>query len=111
MQPEPEKLHSLGEVSVNEADHSVTATEALYALFGHGGNCCAVSQILKSVVREIRTLRSEGVGTTYAVVPSTRRGRVTGCPTVTETSRAFSTNLHLLGDIALILQINFYIFL
>jgi hypothetical protein len=61
MQPEPEKLYSLGEVSVNEADHSVTATEALYAFFGHGGVCCAVSQIPKSVVREIRTLRSEGV--------------------------------------------------
>ncbi len=63
MQPEPEKLHSLGEVSVNEADHSVTATEALYAFFGHGGICCAVSQILKSV-QEIHMLGSEGVGTT-----------------------------------------------
>jgi len=32
-----------------------------------------VSQIPKSVVREIRTLRSGGVGTTFMVVPSTRR--------------------------------------
>ena len=32
-----------------------------------------MSQIPKSVVREIRTLRSVGVGTTFSVVPSTRR--------------------------------------
>jgi hypothetical protein len=42
-------------------------------LCSHGSNCCAVSQIPKSVVREIRTLRSVGVGTTFSVVPSTRR--------------------------------------
>ena len=89
MQPEPEKLYSLGEVSVNEVDHSVTATEALYAFFGNGGICCAVSQILKSVVREIRTLRSEGVGTTYAVVPSTRRCLATGVPTATLPEMSF----------------------
>ncbi|HEC60787.1 MAG TPA: hypothetical protein ENI27_00865 [bacterium] len=73
MQPETEELHYLGEVLVNEAGHSATATQALLALCGHGGSCCAVSQILKSVVREIHTLRSEGVGTAFSVVPSTRR--------------------------------------
>jgi len=39
-----------------------------------------VRQIPKSVVREIRTLRSEGVGTTFMVVPSTRRESGDGCP-------------------------------
>ena len=63
MQSKLEELHSLGEVSANEVDHSATATKTLHAVFGYEKVRCAVRQIPKSVVREIRTLRSEGVGT------------------------------------------------
>ena len=80
MQSKSEKLHSLGEVSANEVDHSASATKTLHVVFGYERVRCAVRQIPKSVVREIRTLRSEGVGTANWAVPSTRRAPGNGCP-------------------------------
>ncbi len=80
MQSKSEKLHSLGEVSADEVDHSASATKTLHAVFGYERVCCAVRQISKSVVREIRTLRSEGVGTANWAVPSTRRAPGNGRP-------------------------------
>ncbi len=75
MQSKSEKLHSLGEISADEAihDHSASATKTFHAVFGYERVRCAVRQISKSVVRDIRTLRSEGVGTANWAVPSTRR--------------------------------------
>jgi hypothetical protein len=70
----------LGEISENEVDRFDTATKTLHAVFGYGKVRCAVRQILKSVVREIRTLRSVGVGAANWAVPSTRRSSGNGRP-------------------------------
>ncbi len=58
-----EKLHSMGKVSAYEVDHSASATKTFHAVFGYERVRCDVRQISKSVVREIRMLRSEGAGT------------------------------------------------
>jgi len=42
-----------------------------------------VKQVLKSVVREIRTIRSEGIGAPNLVTPSTRRVPGDSIPTAT----------------------------
>ena len=52
----------MGAISTFEIIISVAATKALLAICKNESISCAVNQILKSVVREIRTLRSEGVG-------------------------------------------------
>ena len=64
MQSESEELYPLGAVSEVETSLSVAATKALFAIRANEVRCCAVNQILKSVVREIRTLRSVGAGVT-----------------------------------------------
>ena len=53
------------------ANVSVTAAQAIHSLHKDESTRCAVNQILKSVVREICTLRSEGVGASIGA-PSTR---------------------------------------
>ncbi len=66
--------------NIESETNSVTATKTLHAVFGYERVRCAVRQIPKSVVREIRTLRSEGVGTAILAVPSTRRAPGDGRP-------------------------------
>ena len=56
----------------NETECFATATTTFSAVYGIERVRCAVRQVLKSVVREIRTLRSKGVGAAFEVVPSTR---------------------------------------
>ncbi len=52
----------MGAISTFEINISVAATKALLTICKNESISCAAKQILKSVVREIRTLRSVGVG-------------------------------------------------
>jgi hypothetical protein len=52
----------VGSIPPDQRTVSVTATKAVSTLSGATGYRCAVKQFLKSVVREIRTLRSVGTG-------------------------------------------------
>jgi len=61
-QPESKELYYLGEVSVLEINISLAASKGFCCLYENEIISCAVKQILKSAVREIRTLRSVGVG-------------------------------------------------
>jgi hypothetical protein len=48
--------------------------KASYTIYKNEVICCAVNHISKIVVREIRMLRSVGVGVVNITTPSTRRG-------------------------------------
>ena len=52
----------LGHVQPAQRTDAVTETKAAPPICGVAGSCSAVNQLSKSVVREIRTLRSEGAG-------------------------------------------------
>src|SRR5712671_191449 len=52
----------LGEVPPDQSKHTVTEAKAASPLPGVAGSCSAVNQLSKSVVRQIRMLRSVGAG-------------------------------------------------
>ena len=52
----------LGEVQPDQSEDAVTETKAAPPLPGVAASCSAVNHLPKSVVREIRTLRSVGTG-------------------------------------------------
>ena len=52
----------LGEVPPDQSKHAVTEAKAASPLPGVAGSCSAVNQLPKSVVRQIRMLRSVGAG-------------------------------------------------
>jgi hypothetical protein len=62
LQPELEGRLWLDEVPTDQGAISVVATKAVSPIPGAASYRCAVNQLLKSVVREIRTLRSVGAG-------------------------------------------------
>src|SRR5271166_3284190 len=62
LQPELGRANNVGHVPPDQAAATATATKALSPVPGVTSSCSAVNHLLKSVVREIRTLRSVGTG-------------------------------------------------
>src|SRR6201987_3803719 len=78
VQPELGRAHHVGHVPPDQTAATDRATKAVPSLSGVTSSRSAVNHLLKSVVREIRTLRS--VGTGGGRLPPVTRSRGCNCP-------------------------------